>query len=126
MIELRASALAILCVIINFNAAWEHSSVHGKEMKLPPLKWGWQRQGDSLQPVRCKKPPAPAKLLAHIFCSCKKGCGRGCGCRKTCLKCSIVCPKCEDNVFSRILIFNHISYFAVCNILLSYRPILSQ
>ena len=81
-------------------AAREHFfSVHHqicawKGYKFSPIEWGWQWQGDSLQPVRCRKPPASAKILAHIFCNFKKGCGRECGCRKAGLKCSTMCSNC--------------------------------
>lgn len=74
-----------------------HQIAQWKGIKLSPHEWGWQ--GSPLEPVRTTQQPAPASLLALIFCGCAKGCGQRCGCRTAGLKCSVVCSKCEGIVF---------------------------
>ena len=59
------------------------------EVKQPDI-WGWKKNGDGLSPVYTTAPPAPAKILKVIRCSCKSGCRRRCGCVRAGLKCSLM------------------------------------
>lgn len=64
------------------------------EVKQPDI-WGWKKRGDGLSPVYTTAPPAPAKILKVIACSCKSGCGRRCGCVRAGLSCSAMCSMCN-------------------------------
>ncbi|XP_041371618.1 homeobox protein abdominal-A homolog [Gigantopelta aegis] len=51
---------------------------------LPPTKWGWRSQDDTLTPVETDLAVAPDTLLNMVSCGCKDdGCGSmSCGCKK--------------------------------------------
>ncbi len=58
--------------------------------------WGWVNKNGKLFPVTTSLPPAPAKLLEVIKCSCKANCDtRRCTCRKNNLPCSTACSECH-------------------------------
>lgn len=64
------------------------------EAKQPDI-WGWKKNRGGLIPVYTAAPPAPAKILKVIACSCKASCGKRCRCVRVGLKCSAMCSMCN-------------------------------
>ena len=97
--NVRHSSPAVLlsCLPPTSAAARQHSydqSQTWQEVKQPGI-WPWKKNGDGLSPVYTTAPPAPAKILKVIACSCKSGCGRRCGCVRAGLSYSAMCCMCN-------------------------------
>ena len=68
----------------------------GNDSSHNPEDWGWKNKGGKLFPITTSLPPASAKLLEVIKCSCKASCDtRRCTCRKNNLQCSTACGECH-------------------------------
>ena len=61
--------------------------------QLPPATtYGWKEEGNRLEPVPTRDPPAPAAVTHLIKCGCKKtSCTSHCTCRSQGLNCSEMC-----------------------------------
>ena len=70
---------------------------HLPYQQLPnPENYGWELNGDSLDPIMTDNLPAPIALIELSMCSCKTGCKTGrCRCLKHDLVCTDMC-KCKN------------------------------
>ncbi|XP_066601596.1 uncharacterized protein [Prorops nasuta] len=75
---------------------------------LDPLKWGWQRTPNGLEPIMTTQDPAPPSIMQTISCKCKKKCGAACGCYKAGLHCSDICEYCCGKTCKNILPLNNL------------------
>ena len=63
-----------------------------------PENYGWELNGDSLDPIMKDNLPAPISLIEWSMCSCKTGCKtRRCKCLKHDLLCTDMCKNCEND-----------------------------
>ncbi|KAK3922324.1 tRNA (guanine-N(7)-)-methyltransferase [Frankliniella fusca] len=62
-----------------------------------PTKWGWKKNGDTLQPMWSTLPDVWEKCQLKKKCHCKKMCTVSrCPCRMTCTPCKVDC-RCKGN-----------------------------